>query len=254
MVKTTIHKADGAKKGEVDLPAVFATPYRPDIIAKAVQASRANRRQPYGAAMMAGAMHSTESAGKGRGMSRVPRTKNDNAGALAPPTVGGRRAHPPRSDKDWSEKVNDKERRLAIRSALAATQDRELVAARGHRVGEKVQLPVVVDAGFEKLATTKDVLAALQKLGLGDDLARASDGVHVRAGRGKTRGRRLKRPRSLLIVAKDISKLLDAAANIPGVEVSTLAQLNAERLAPGGTAGRLAVITEAALKDMEALQ
>jgi large subunit ribosomal protein L4e len=252
--KVPVMKVDGAKKGDVSLPGVFATAYRPDIIMKAVNAAQANRRQVYGPAPMAGAMHSTKSAGKGRGLSRVPRKVDSNEGALAPPTVGGRRAHPPSPRRIFHEKVNIKERRLATQSAIAATGDRQLVAARGHRIGEKLTLPVVVDAAFEKLAKTQEVMAALEKLGLGEDLARASDGVHVRAGRGKMRGRRFRKPRSLLIVAKDAKALLDAAGNLPGVEILSTNLLNAEALAPGGVAGRLAVFTEAALKDLEALK
>lgn len=253
MTKVSVRKLDGAKKADADLPEVFSTPYRPDVIRKAVNAARANRRQAYGPSPMAGAMHSTESIGKGRGMSRVPRT-DDQTGALAPPTVGGRRAHPPSPRKDWSEKVNKKERRLAIRSAIAATKDRDLVSSRGHRVTEKVDLPVVVDAAFEKLTKTQDLIASLEKLGLGDDISRARNGRKVRAGRGKSRGRRLKTPRSVLIVAQDAETLRRAAGNVVGVEVTTPQLLNAEDLAPGGDAARLTIYTEPALKALEELR
>lgn len=250
MAKITVRKLDGAKKGDATLPDVFDTPFRPDVIRKAVNAARANRRQPYGPSPMAGAMHSTASIGKGRGMSRVPRT-DDNAGALAPPTVGGRRAHPPSPRKDWSEKVNKKERRLAIRSGVAATKDFETVTRRGHRVDEKTALPIVVESAFEKLEKTQDLIASLEKLGVGDDVVRARTGRKIRAGRGKTRGRRLKSPRSALIVAKDITLLRRAAGNLVGVEVTTPEQLNTEDLAPGGDAGRLTIYTEDALKALE---
>ena len=42
-------------------------------------------------------------------------------GAFAPGTVGGRRAHPPKSEKIWSKKINKKENAKAIRSAISAT-------------------------------------------------------------------------------------------------------------------------------------
>lgn len=253
MAKITVRKLDGAKKGQADLPDVFETPFRPDVIRKAVNAARANRRQPYGPARMAGAMHATASIGKGRGMSRVPRT-DDNTGALAPPTVGGRRAHPPTPRKNWSEKVNKKERRLAIRSAVGATKDLEIVTGRGHRLDEKTDLPIVVESAFEKLEKTQDLIASLDKLGVGDDIVRARTGRKVRAGRGKSRGRRLKSPRSVLLVAQDTERLRRAAGNLVGVEVATPEQLNAEDLAPGGDAGRLTIYTEAALKGLEALK
>jgi large subunit ribosomal protein L4e len=181
MVKVPILKPDGSKKGDVELPATFAEDLRPDLVHKAVRVAQSNRRQAYGSAPMAGAMHSTKSAGKGKGMSRVPRIGGSGPGALAPPTVGGRRAHPPEARRVWTEKINNKERRLAIRSAIAATADRALVTARGHRIDDKLALPVVVDAGFEKIEKAQDVIAALEKIGLGADLERASAGVHVRA-------------------------------------------------------------------------
>lgn len=251
MVKVPVLKADGSKKGEIELPALFGATHRPDLVHKAVRVAQSNRRQPYGSALMAGAMHSTKSAGKGRGMSRVPRIQGSGPGALAPPTVGGRRAHPPEARRVWSEKINDKERRLAIRSALAATARRDLVAARGHRLGEDLALPVVVDASFEKIDKAGEMRAAFAKIGVGADLERAVAGRHVRAGRGKMRGRRLRTPTSVLVVAADPSKLRKGAGNLPGVEVVAPRDLNAERLAPGGVAGRLTVFTEGALKALE---
>lgn len=253
MVTTTRFDAKGSKKGDASLPAAFETAVRPDLIRKAVSAARANRRQRYGAAPMAGAMHSSASAGKGRGLSRVPRIQGSGTAALAPPVVGGRRAHPPTARKDWTEKINRKERRLAIKSALAATASVELVKARGHRLGDDVKVPFVITDDLEQVSTSKAALELFTKMGLGDELARARDGVHVRAGRGKTRGRRLRRPVSILVVANDAAKLRRGAGNLPGVQVTTPRGINAELLAPGGDAGRLTIFTEGALKQLEEL-
>lgn len=252
MVKVPVLKPDGSKKGDVELPEAFSAAPRPDLVHKAVRVAQSNRRQPYGAGRMSGAMHSTKSAGKGKGMSRVPRIGGSGPGALAPPTVGGRRAHPPEARRVWTEKINNKERKLAIRSALAATGSRALVTARGHKIDEKVALPVIVDAAFEKIEKASEMLTAFDKIGLSADLERASEGVHVRAGRGKMRGRRLRKPTSILLVASDPSKLLRGAGNLPGVDVCAPKDLNTEMLAPGGVAGRLTVFTEGALKLLEA--
>src|SRR5919109_5609467 len=127
MVKIPILKADGSKKGDVELPKAFGAALRPDLVHKAVRVAQSNARQPYGAGPMSGAMHSTKSAGKGKGMSRVPRIGGSGPGALAPPTVGGRRAHPPESRRVWTEKINSKESRAAIRSGLAATANSMMV-------------------------------------------------------------------------------------------------------------------------------
>jgi large subunit ribosomal protein L4e len=252
MAKVPVYDLKGASQGDIELPAAFKTPVRPDVIRKAISVAQSNRRQRYGASPWAGMMHSTYGAGKGRGMSRVPRIQGSGTAALAPPTVGGRRAHPPEARRDWSEKMNAKERKLAVRSGLAATAVRDLVARRGHKVGDKTALPLVVADGLEDVAQTKEVRAVLEKLGLADELARAEAGVRVRPGVGKLRGRRYKSPVSVLLVATKTDKLRRGASNLVGVQVTTPARLNAELLAPGGEPGRLTVFTQAALKQLEA--
>lgn len=248
MAEVNVYDAKGSAKGKVSLPEAFDTPVRSDLIRKAVQAARANRRQAYGANRLAGRRHATASAGKGKGVSRVPRLTQGNAAALAPPNVGGRRAHPPEARRDWTEKINRKERRLAIRSALAATADVELVKARGHRFDEGVTLPLVLSDDAGALTKTKDVIALLEKLGVADDLARARNGRRERPGIGKLRGRRYKTPRSLLLVTHDPANGRRGFGNLTGVDVASPAQLSAEDLAPGGDHGRLVVYTESALK------
>lgn len=250
MVDVNVYSNNGEAKGKVALPAVFETPVRVDIIRKAVQVARANRRQKYGANPMAGKRHATASAGKGKGVSRVPRLTQGNAAALAPSNVGGRRAHPPESRRDWTEKINDKERRLAIRSALAASGQMELVTARGHKLGENVTLPVIVSDDIASVVKTKDALAVLEKIGILSDIERARDGTKIRPGIGKLRGRRYKTPKSVLFVMSDVEAGRKAFGNLPGVDVVSPQRLSAEHLAPGGDAGRLVVLTESALKHL----
>lgn len=249
MSDVNVYDASGVAKGKVSLPGIFETAVRPDLIRKAVSAARANRRQKYGASPMAGKRHSTASVGKGKGASRVPRLKQGNAAALAPPNVGGRRAHPPESRKNWEEKINNKERRLAIASALAASADRDLVTGRGHKVGDKVTLPVVV-SDITKLEKTKDGIALLEKIGVGGDLERARLGRHIRAGIGKMRGRRYKTPKSALIVTDELDSARKAFGGIRGVDIVSPRQLSAEHLAPGGDCGRLVIFSETALKSL----
>ena len=95
-----------ASKKSAKLPDAFSEPVRLDLIRKAVRASRANRRQPYGASNGAGFRHSVSWPGKGRGMARTPRKNGGGGrGAQAPNTIGGRRAHPPKAEKDWTLKI-----------------------------------------------------------------------------------------------------------------------------------------------------
>ena len=120
-MKVPVYSISGkAGKSKAALPTVFDGPVRTDLIRRAVRTAQANRRQPYGAMIGAGMRHSAKWPGKGRGMARTPRTPVGR-GAEAPNTVGGRRAHPPKPSKEWGLKMNARERRVAFRSALAAT-------------------------------------------------------------------------------------------------------------------------------------
>ena len=249
MTKVNVYGIDGAVKETVDLPEIFNTPYRPDVIRKSFNVLHSNKRQPYGSDPLAGAKHATASVGKGRGQSRVPRLTQGRRAALAPGVVGGRRAHPPKAEKIWKEKMNKKEKLLARNSALAATKDKDIVSKRGHTFDEKITLPVVVDDEFEKIKKTKDVITALEKIGIYDDVLRSTNGKHIRAGKGKNRGRKYRIPKSLLIVStKDT--LEKSSNNLSGVDIAKADQLNIEYLAPGGDPGRLTVFTKSALQQL----
>ncbi len=249
MIKANIYDLNGKVLEKIDLPEVFNTPYRPDIIRKSFNVLHSNKRQAYGAAPLAGARHSTASVGKGRGMSRVPRLTQGRTAALAPCVVGGRRAHPPKSERDWSEKINKKEKILARNSALAATADKEIVSKRGHQFNGKITLPVIIDDEFEKIKKTKDIIKTLEKIGIYDDVLRSINGKHIRAGKGKNRGRKYRTPKSLLIVSTK-NNLEKSSNNLCGVDIKKPNELNIEYLAPGGDAGRLTLMTKSALSQL----
>jgi large subunit ribosomal protein L4e len=246
MVKVNVYGIDGSSKEKVTLPLIFETPFRPDIIHKSFKILTSNKRQPYGPYRRAGAQHATASAGKGRGMSRVPRLTQGRQAALAPCVVGGRRAHPPVPEKNWCEKINQKEKRMARHSALAATANKEIVAQRGHKFDDKITLPLIVDDEFDKLTKTKDVISALKDLGVYDDLIRAKKGKHIRAGKGKNRGRKYRTPKSLLIITSN-PNLVKGSQNLTGIDIAHPKEVNIEHLAPGGESGRLTIITKSAL-------
>ena len=249
MVKVNVYGINGSSSEKIDLPDVFDTPYRPDIIKKSFNVLHSNKRQPYGADPYAGTRQATASVGKGRGQSRVPRLTQGRRAALAPCVVGGRRAHPPKAERDWKEKINKKEKLLAKNSAIAATKDKEIVTKRGHKFDDKITLPVIVEDKFESIKKTKDVINALEKIGLYNDVLRATDGKHIRAGKGKRRGRKYKTPKSILIISKK-DEILKSSGNLTGVDVVKPEKINIENLAPGGDAGRLTIITKSALKEI----
>ena len=241
---TQVYDTDGGEAGEVDLPAIFETPYRPELIGKAVRATQANRTQATGADDYAGMRTPAESQGSGRGMAHVPRSNGQ--GRRVPQTVGGRKAHPPKEGTDSSKQINTKERKLATRSAIAATTDAEQVKERGHQFEDR-DLPLVVSDEFEDLVKTQEVVSLLEALGAHDDIERAED-KRIRAGRGTTRGRKYKRPSSILFVTSDEPSR--AARNLAGADVATAREVNTEDLAPGAQGGRLTIWTESAIEEV----
>ncbi len=243
-----IYDLEGNVSGETPLPEAFKSELRPDVIRRAVVAIEANRRQPYAPSPTAGMRHSVETWGKGRGVARVQRMKDGSTAAQSPNNVGGRRAHPPKVEKDLGKKINKKELLMAKLAALTATSRPELVRARGHRFDEELTVPVVVKDEFESIKTTQEAAKALESIGVYDDVLRADNGKKIRAGRGKMRGRKYRTPRGILVVLSGDCAGARSVRNLPGIEVATPTTLNASVLAPRGDPGRLMLVTEKALE------
>ena len=248
-MKVPIINLQNEKTGEVEVPKVFSTTVRHDVIKKAVIHLQSTRFQPQGRDPMAGKRTTAIGRGTGHGMSRVPRLKGSSRAAFGVSIVGGHAAFPPRSEKVIVKRINKKEKRFAIRSGIAATAVKELVEKRGHKFKSEY-LPIVVSNELESLAKTKDVEAVFQAIGIQEDVERA-DRRKVRAGRGKTRGRKHKKGKGPLIVVSEDNGIGNAARNLPGVEISSVAGLNAELLAPGAHPGRLVIWTEAAFAEID---
>lgn len=261
----TTRGLDGAEDAEIALPVQFQERVRPDIIKRAVLSAQSRRRQPYGSDPEAGLKHVTHWKKRSRAYrgirgrsypsSRTPRKitfrrgmQMSGPGGEAPQAVGGRRAHPPKSGKKFAKDINEKERRKAIRSGIAASQDLELVQGRGHRVEE--DLPLIVDNSIEELGATADVAEMLRSLGLGDELERVRERQH-RSGKGTMRGRRYRQRVGPLIVVGEDNGIRRAARNIPGVDVCRVDELHAEALSPGTEPGRLVVWSENAVKRLD---
>lgn len=252
-----------SEKGSKELPAVFDEEVRPDLIKRAVISLQSNARQRYGADTRAGKKCSAELSRRrrkyrgsyGHGISRVPRkihsrsgTRFNWTGAFAPGTVGGRRAHPPKATKIWALKINNKERRKAIRSAIAATVVKDLVKKRGHAAPGNY--PFIISDDFESLSKTKQVIDSLKKLGFDDELERSSEKTY-RAGRARLRGRKYRKRKGPLFVVSKQCPLLKAASNVAGLDAVAVTDLNAELLAPGAVPGRLTLFTQSAVDKLD---
>lgn len=257
-MKANIYDLSGKHIGEVELPPVFESDIRTDIIRRAVLAAQSSRRQSYGTDPLAGKRTSAHYHGSrhyrftmmNREMSRMPRI-HGKVGYMAwrarfvPQAVKGRRAHPPKAEKIWTQKINKKEKAIAIRSALAAAADIELVRTK-HRVDES---PIIVVDDFENTGKTRDTLMFLSKIA-GKELERCGK-KKVRAGRGKMRGRKYRRKKGLLVIASRQCAALRALRSIAGVDAVSADNLNAELLAPGAQPGRALILTKSSLEKLQ---
>ncbi|ACB08234.1 Ribosomal protein L4 [Candidatus Korarchaeum cryptofilum OPF8] len=256
-MEVPVYNLNGEVIGRIELPPLFELDVRQDIIRRVYLSQLTARIQPQGRDPLAGLRTSAESLGVGHGIARVPRVKGRGypaAGraARAVMAVGGAKTKAPRSWKVVWERVNKKERRLAIGSAIAATSHPELVGAR-HRIPEGIALPIVVSDDIESIAKTSDLHKLLKKLGLEEELERCKRRFgKIRAGRGKMRGRVRQRARGpLIIYSREDSPLKLASRNIPGVDAVSLRNLSVMHLAPGGKPGRLTIWSESSIRALE---
>jgi len=250
-MKANIYDVQGNVVGEIELPEQFKEPVRLDLIKRAVLSIITARLQPKGSDPFAGKRAVVKYSGThetGRKTSRTPRNARRRA-VFAPHTVGGRRCFPPNPNKILLERINKNEKRMAIRSAMAATIVKELVIKRGHIVPEDLELPIIVD-GIEQLSKTKDVRELLKKIKLWEDVEKAQKSKRNRSGKGKMRGRRYKQKKSLLIVYSGEKNIYYAARNLPGVDVVDVKDLNALVLAPGAQPGRLTIWSKKAIEEL----
>ena len=261
-MKAKVFDLNGKELKQIELPIQFEEEIHPNLIKRAVLAIESKLRQAYGSMPVAG-MRSAARLSKrrrtyrgsyGHGISRVPRkimwrrgTQFGWEAAFIPGVVGRRRAHPPKSSKIFYEKINKKEKRKAIRSALKASVLKEYVEKR-HIVPEK--FPIIVESKIEDIKKTKDVKGTLIKLGLEKELERISV-KKVRAGKGKNRGRKYKIKRGPLLVVSNECSLEKGGRNLQGIEISRVDKLSAKKLAPGCVPGRLIVWSEKAIERLK---
>jgi large subunit ribosomal protein L4e len=258
-MRAKLYDLEAKHVGDLELPGVFKTPYRPDVIKRAVLAQKSASRQAYGTDPLAGLRSSAHYHGSrhyrykmmNMEMSRIPRIHGRVGymvwrARVAPHAVKGRMAHPPKAEKVWEQKINQKEKLLAIRSAMAATANHDLLKERGH----KMSSPVIFVDEFENMKTTKQVYGLLEKVAA-DELKRCEE-KKVRAGRGTMRGRKYRTKKGPIIILSKNCVALKASRNIPGIDAISVANMNANLLAPGTHAGRMLITTEVALKAIQA--
>ncbi|OBA23309.1 hypothetical protein METBIDRAFT_37777 [Metschnikowia bicuspidata var. bicuspidata NRRL YB-4993] len=257
--QVSVISAAGEKtSAQLPLPAVFAAPVRADIVHSVFTRINKNKRQAYAVSEKAGHQTSAESWGTGRAVARIPRvggggTHRAGQAAFGNMCRGGRMFAPTKTWRRWHVKVNQNEKRYATASAIAASAVTSLVLARGHRVEQVAELPLVVSNDFESISKTKDAIAALKAVGANKDIIRVIKSKKIRAGKGKLRNRRFVQRKGPLVVYANDNGLTTALRNIPGVDVAHVSRLGLLQLAPGAHLGRFVIWTQAAFESLDSV-
>ena len=244
---------DGKEKENIELPIVFSTPYKPRVIQRVYNNLNSNSFQIQGRYPGAGQMVSAESRNTGLGIARIARARGEGfprAGQAAG-VAGvrkGRVAHPPVSWKNIYKKINKKEKKLALCSAIAATSNRDLVKQRGHMLSDDISLPIVVSSEIESLLKSKDLEKFLEKIGLKEDLNR----THVKRNKKNRKYSSNRRSgMSALIVVSDEEKIGRLNNSLPGISIKAVNNLSVLDLAPGSRPIRLTVFSEKAIEELK---
>ena len=133
-----VKSLDGSSERTMQVPQIFRTSFRPEVIHRVYVNLLSHKFQKQGRYPAAGELVSAESRNTGLGIARLARIRGQGfsragqAAAVAG-VRAGRVAHPPESWKVIHKKINKKERRLGLCSAIAATSRKDLVEGRGHQ-------------------------------------------------------------------------------------------------------------------------
>ncbi|MFH0885156.1 MAG: 50S ribosomal protein L4 [Candidatus Micrarchaeota archaeon] len=243
-MKATVYSIEGKAMKQIELPAIFESPRRVDLVKRAVLSEESRMYQPKGNYRLAGLETSARYRGrkedfgtvKNKGIPHLPHEvlPKGQLGKVkrVPHAVKGRRAHPPKPQKIIVERINKKEHLLALASALSYSADRDTVIKRAHSdIG--VSLPIILESGFEKLKKAKEVQKVLDSLNLGKFVEKAK--------RNGTRS-------ALIVVSSAAMK--KAGANLAGVDVVAASELTVKDLAPGTHPGRLTLFSENSIPEI----
>lgn len=251
-MKAQLFDSSGNKKSEIELPEVFNTFVREDIVSKVFEAEKAV--QPYSPYKEAGKRHVASGTishrrhkwkgAYGKGISRIPRkrmwrrgTQFYWIGAEVSSARGGRRAHPPKGIYT-PKKINKNELKIALDSALASTASKDYIIKRYSSLKEIKSAPFVIETLPSK---TKEAVSSLKKI-FGEIFQLILKDKVIRPGKGKTRGRKYKSNAGLLLITSK-----DENVKLKGVDVRKSEELRVADLYP---LGRLTLFTRKSLEDL----
>lgn len=252
-MQANILSIDGKVKGTMELPEVFTSQVRPELIQRAVLAEASYRLQPQGHYPLAGMQTTATYYGamgtyrSGRHMGIAIRPREKLGGGVQgkvkriPSAVKGKRAHPHIIEKKLIERINKREYQKAIISAISATASLKR---------DGITLPIIVSDEIEHVKKTKDMMNVIEGIKLSQFIERSRTPRRREGLRGSTRSRIFRR--SLLLVLGKDAPALKAARNIAGMDVCTVSGITASLLAPGGNPGRITIWSEHAVKEIAA--
>jgi len=259
-MKVLVYNPKSEKKEEIDLPSVFSFKIREDIVAKCFEAEKLMKQRLYSTYSEAGKRHSASGilshrrnkwkTAYGKGISRVPRKIMFRRGvqffwigAEVSGTRGGRQAHPPKGLRR-ERKINKKEKKIALFSAIASTAKKEYVMKRyGGIENVNIQLPIIIDS-IDNLKV-KEIKSFFKKIlgNLYDYLFRQKT---IRAGKGKRRGRKYKDSRGILIIKTKEEKIKSKGLVIKDIDKTELSDLY--------PLGRLTIFTKKAIDELNKME
>ncbi len=215
----------GTKEGEVELPIIFKTDFRKELIHKAFIHLNSHKFQPQGRHPTAGmdVVARSNDPPTGQGTSRIAKMRGGGggrqgeAGGVAS-VKGGRQAHPPIVKKIIYKKLNKKENKL-----------------------------------IESITKTRDMMKILNSLNLLQDVQRLN-ARKPRTGKSALRGRGTKIGKSILFVVSKSEKLSRACNGIPGIDVKLVKDLSVLDLAPGAAPIRLTVYSKNAINEISKIK
>ncbi len=259
-MKVDTFSLDGKKNGQIELPDIFQTDVKKDVIHKAYINLETHGFQKHSTHATAGqdVVADSNDPPTGRGIARIARMKGGGggrqgqAGEVAS-TRGGRQAHPPKAQKVIYKKINKKENKLALCSAISATKSRELILQRGHKIDKINSFPFVISDEIESITQTSKLIKILEDLNLIQDVKRLENRKR-RSGKVVLRGRTRKTGKSVLFVLDNSKNVKKACHSIPGVDSCSVKDLSVLELAPGSDLIRLTVYSKKAIDEISKIK
>jgi large subunit ribosomal protein L4e len=252
-----VFSINGSKQEEIELPLVFSTPLRADLLHRAYVNLESHKFQTQGRYPLAGmnVVAESNSPPTGHHQARVARMHGGGGGRMGQGggvamVRGGRQAHPPTTEKVTYKMLNKKENKLALCSAIAATASDSLVKSHGHKIDKLESFPIVVSDEIELISKTKDLAKFFDALNLTQDIDRLKNRLKRRSGKQLLRGRKTKIGKSILIVVKNSKNLSRATGTFLGVDVKPVDSLSVLDLVPGAQPVRLTVFSKGAIGEL----